>query len=85
MVSILVVLFFLISLLLYLYKDDICNAVIGEVNKHMKAKVEVSNVDLAFWGSFPNLSVDFDHVFIQDSYESSTELDTLLYSEKIRF
>ncbi|MCH2228979.1 MAG: AsmA-like C-terminal region-containing protein [Crocinitomicaceae bacterium] len=69
---------------LYFFKDDICGVVIDEVNKKLKTKVTVANVDLAFWGSFPNLSVDFNEVFIQDSYENSSELDTLLYSNRIR-
>ncbi|MGS7457676.1 hypothetical protein, partial [Mycobacterium tuberculosis] len=33
---------------------------------------------------FPNLSLDFNEVFIQDAYPNSTELDTLLYTEQIR-
>lgn len=80
----LVSIFLLISGGLYLFKDEICGAVIKEVNKHLKAKVSVSEVDLTFWASFPNLSVDFNHVFIQDSYAQSTIKDTLLYSERIR-
>lgn len=76
--------FLIISLLLYVYKGDICNYVIQEVNKHLKAKVSVEKVDLAFWGTFPNLSVDFEKVFIQDSYEYAKPTDTLLFTEKIR-
>ena len=83
--GILLGIFLCVSLMLYFFKDDICNAVIKEMNSHLKAKVAVSDVDLAFWGSFPNLSVDFNKVFIQDSYVGSSDLDTLLYSEKIRF
>ena len=74
----------LISGSLYFFKDTICGYVISEVNLHLKVKVKVKKVDLAFWGSFPNLSVDFNSVFIQDSYEKSTSKDTLLYSERIR-
>ena len=82
--GILIGLALLITGALYIFKDDICGVVIDEVNKKLKAKVSVAKVDLAFWGSFPNLSVDFNEVFIQDSYEGSTELDTLLYSDRIR-
>ena len=74
----------LISGCLYFFKDEICGYAVGEVNKHLKAKVSVSDVDLTFWGSFPSLSVDFNHVFIQDSYERATVKDTLLYSDRIR-
>lgn len=76
--------FLLITGALYLFKDQICGIVVDEVNKHLKAKVSVSSVDLTFWATFPNLSVDFNHVFIQDSYANSTKRDTLLFSEKIR-
>ena len=81
---VLVSLFLLISAGLYLFKDEICGVVITEVNKHLRSKVSVEKVDLTFWSTFPNLSVDFDHVFIQDSYQNSTPKDTLLYSERIR-
>jgi len=74
----------LVTAVLYIFKDDICGLVIDEVNKSLKVPVSVSDVDLAFWGSFPSLSVDFKDVFIQDSYEGSTKLDTLLYSKRIR-
>jgi hypothetical protein len=69
---------------LYFFKDEICGYVIEGVNKHLKAQVSVSEVDLTFWGSFPNLSVDFNDVFIRDSYKKATVRDTLLYSERIR-
>lgn len=74
----------LISGGLYFFKDEIIQLVLKEVNQHLKSKVSVSNVDLTFWGTFPNLSVDFNHVFIQDSYDNSTVSDTLLYSDQIR-
>ncbi len=74
----------LISGGLYFFKDNIIQLVLEEVNQHLKAKVSVSKVDLTFWGTFPNLSVDFNHVFIRDSYENSTNRDTLLYSDQIR-
>ncbi|MDP4866780.1 MAG: hypothetical protein NWR53_08985, partial [Crocinitomicaceae bacterium] len=76
--------FLLITAVLYFFKDDICGVVIDKVNKHLKAQVSVSEVDLTFWGSFPNLSVDFNNVFIQDSYAKSTNRDTLLFSERVR-
>ncbi len=69
---------------LYFFKDDIIGFVMDELNQHLKAKVSVSKVDLTFWSTFPHLSVDFNHVFIQDSYENSTPKDTLLYSDRIR-
>ncbi len=77
-------LFLLISLLLYIYKDDICQAAVDEANKHLKAKVTVSEVELTFWSTFPNLSIDFKNVYIQDPRDGSTSRDTLLYTDLIR-
>jgi len=74
----------LITSALYFFKDEICAFVIQEVNQHLKAKVKVEEVDLSFWGSFPNVSVDFNKVFIQDSYENANEFDTLLFTDRIR-
>jgi hypothetical protein len=74
----------LISSFLYFFKDELCGYAVNEVNKHLKARVSVSDVDLTFWGSFPSLSIDFNNVFIQDSYEKATVKDTLLYSDRIR-
>lgn len=80
----LVSIFLLITLVLYVFKDNIIGAVITEVNKYLKTEVKVAEVDLSFWSSFPNLSVDFEHVFIRDSYQGSTDRDTLLYTDRIR-
>lgn len=78
-------LFLLISLLLYVYKDDIINAVVGEINKQLVVPVEVSEIDLAFWGSFPNISIDLNKVHIRDAYADSLKhRGTLLYTERIR-
>ncbi len=74
-----------ISLILYMYKDEICNVVISKANTYLKAEVHVSKVDLTFWSTFPNLSVDFNDVFIQDPFEGATERDTLFASEMVRF
>mgnify|MGYP001502265987 CR=1 FL=1 len=74
----------LITISVFLFKDDICGIVIDEINQKLKSRVSVSSVELSFWGSFPNLSVDFNDVFIQDSYQNSRVHDTLLYSQRIR-
>jgi hypothetical protein len=74
----------IISLVLYIFKDDIIGFAIKEINHHLKAKVEVNEVDITFWATFPNLSIDFDGVFIQDALPLSKKTDTLLYSDQIR-
>ena len=77
-------LIFLISGIIYLLKDRICGLVITEVNQYLTVPVAASSVELTFWGSFPNLSVDFNNVFIQDADPKSTARDTLLYTDRIR-
>lgn len=74
----------LISVALAIFKDDIIQYVVTEINKHLQAKVRVQKIDLTFWASFPNLSLDFEEVFVSDALPSASETDTLLYSERIR-
>jgi len=82
--GIILAIFLFVTATLYIFKDEICGLAIAEVNKHLKSKVSVGNVDLSFWGSFPKLSIDFEEVFIPDSYPEATSEDTLLYTERIR-
>lgn len=74
----------IISLLLFIFKDEICGYAIQELNKHLKTPVSVVEVDLTFWRTFPNLSIDFNNVFVKDALPKATKTDTLLYSEQIR-
>ncbi|ASS50550.1 MAG: hypothetical protein A3D31_13380 [Candidatus Fluviicola riflensis] len=74
----------LISAALYIFHDEIVDYAIGEINKNLKAKVEVSKVDITFWKTFPNVSLDFHDVFIPDALPHATHADTLLYTEMIR-
>ncbi|MDF3027053.1 MAG: hypothetical protein K0S23_1360 [Fluviicola sp.] len=82
--GILVSLVMVISFLLYVFKDDIINYAISEINKTLKTEVHVDEIDVTFWGTFPNLSLDFNNVFIQDAFSYSTKNDTLLFTEQIR-
>jgi hypothetical protein len=77
-------LFLLITVLIYIFKDDIIDYAVTEINKSLKAKVQVEKIDVTFWATFPDLSLDFNHVFIQDPFKNSTSRDTLLYTEQIR-
>jgi len=74
----------LITCALYFFHDEIVGYAIGEINKNLKAKVEVSKVDITFWKTFPNLSLDFHNVFVPDALPGATHKDTLLYTELIR-
>lgn len=74
----------LITMGLYFFKDEIINYAIGEINQYLKVRVDVGSVDLTFWKTFPDLSIDFKHVYVQDALPESKSTDTLLYTEKIR-
>lgn len=82
--GILLTLVLVISFLLYIFKDDIIDYAISEINKTLKTEVQVDEIDVTFWATFPNLSLDFNRVFIQDAFPYATKKDTLLYTEQIR-
>lgn len=73
----------LISGTVFFFKDRICGVVMSEINTHLKTPIQVSNMDLAFWGSFPNLSVEFKQIFIQDALPNARKTDTLFFSERV--
>ena len=74
----------LFSLLLFIFKKDIINYIVGELNKNLVARVEVGKIDLTFWNTFPNVSIDFKKVLITDSVSPSVNRDTVIYSDRIR-
>ena len=73
-----------ITVILTVFKDDIINYAIGEINQYLKVRVDVARVDLTFWKTFPNLSIDFEHVYIQGALPEDRESDTLLFTELVR-
>lgn len=74
----------IITILLFVFKDDIINYTVKELNKNLKTEVKVKEIELTFWATFPNISVDFNGVFIQDALPNSTQADTLFCSDRIR-
>ena len=74
----------IITLLIYIFRDDIINYTVSEINKNLKTEVVVQKIDLTFWATFPDLSVDFNGVFIRDAVPGSSKADTLFYSDQIR-
>ncbi len=69
---------------LFLFKDKIIGVVVTAVNDQLNTKVDVKKIDLTFWRTFPDLSIEFDHLFIKDTYPEATDIDTLFYTEKLR-
>jgi len=74
----------LISGLVFFFKDKICGLVLTEVNTQLNVPLRVSEMDLVFWSSFPNLSVDFNQLYIQESFPNAQPTDTLFYTERLR-
>lgn len=72
------------SVLIYVYKDSIINYAVKEINKYLEAEVKVKKIDLTFWTTFPNVSVDFNQVLINDAFPGQESTDTLIYSELLR-
>lgn len=84
MVASLLFLILSITTLIYIFKDDIIDYALTEINKYLEADVYVGKIDVTFWSTFPNLSLDFNHVFVPDVLPESTRKDTLLYTDQIR-
>ena len=84
--GIVLAIFLLVSGLIFAFKDEIIQYVVSEINKNLQAKVKVEKIDLTFWATFPNISLDFEEVFISDAFPNreAGPTDTLLYTEKIR-
>jgi hypothetical protein len=75
--------FLLVSILIYCYQDKICNFVLQEAGKTLEKPVFYSKVDLTFWQTFPNLSVNVYDAKIQDAYSHTRSNKTLLAAERI--
>ena len=65
--------FLTVSILIFALKDTIIETAIAEINKNLEVPMEVGDVELAFWSSFPNISIDLLNVEIP-SRNTSTSL-----------
>ena len=74
----------LISALLYIFQDKICNLVLTELGKEFREPVYFSSVDLTFWSTFPNLTINVHDVKVHDAYKTIPSNKLLLQSERIR-
>jgi hypothetical protein len=55
------------AFLAYQYKDKIIQVVVSELNKELNTKIMVEKIDMAFWETFPRVSLAFYHVEMQGS------------------
>ena len=79
-----IVLMLLISALLLIFKDDIKDYALKEANKHLNKRVHIGYIDVGIWGTFPDMSLDFDHVLVHSKFDTLQTVDTAFYAEKVR-
>ena len=63
-----------------IFKDRIINNLLREANKHINTPIRVDKIDLNIYDKFPQMTISFDHVLIEESWENST--DPLLIAQK---
>lgn len=69
-----------ISLVLYLFEDKIIRKVVEQANTYLKVPVNVDQISVHFWRTFPRISVAFERVQIADPLQKK---DTLLALDQI--
>ncbi len=74
-----------ITVVLHVYKDDIEQFAIAELNEYLTTNVEVRNIELSIFHDFPNASLKFEHVFAADAFKEMQSNDTLLYADELFF
>jgi uncharacterized protein involved in outer membrane biogenesis len=55
------------TFLVYQFKDRIIQVVVTELNKQLNSEVLVEKIDIAFWETFPNVSIEFSKIEIKGS------------------
>lgn len=60
------------SAYLYYNQDQLIDKILSEVNKSIQTPVKVGSVDINWWTDFPNISLRFQDVFIEESLERSS-------------
>lgn len=60
-----------VSAYLYYNQDKLVNQIISTLNKNLQTPIQVGKVDLNWWTDFPNISLRFQQVNIQESIKGS--------------
>ncbi|MBK6265083.1 AsmA family protein [Marivirga sp. S37H4] len=60
-----------VSTYLYFNQDKLVNQIIVTINKNLQTPIEVTKIDLNWWTDFPNISLRFQNVTIQESIKGS--------------
>ncbi len=70
--------------LVFIYEDEVKEAMVGELNKHLNAeiKIEPKNIDLTVIRTFPNASIDFKGALCYEALQKEKR-DTLFSAKRI--
>ena len=71
-----------LALSVFLFKDKIIRNFIEAVNKDLNTKVKIGKIDVSVFQKFPQLSIVFTEVYVEDSHEGQYPL---LTADKISF
>ncbi len=62
------------------YEDDIKQYALDQIGKQLKTDIKVQSVHLTLWDQFPSASLQFENVFIAETFEKA---DTLISASSI--
>src|ERR1700741_3149396 len=70
--------------LVFIYEDEVKEAMIGELNKHLNAEIKIDpeNIDLTVVRSFPHASIEFKDALCYEALKKEKR-DTLFTAKKI--
>ena len=66
----------------FLFKDRIIQEFVNEANKSLNTPVKIGKIEISAWRNFPNLSILFTDVYVEDSHPGEYPL---LTAKKISF
>lgn len=69
-----------IFIVLRYYEDEVVGYAIKQINSRLTTEASVASVDLTYWETFPNASLKFQEVYIEETFSKK---DTLLYAKDI--
>jgi len=67
---------------IFLFKDRIVQQFVAEANKHINTPIKIGQIEIATWQDFPNLSIVFNNVYVEDSHPGEYPL---LTADRISF
>jgi hypothetical protein len=66
----------------FLFKDRIIQQFVNEANKSLNTPVKIGKIDISVFTDFPNLAIEFNDVYIEDSHPGNYPL---LTADRISF